>query len=250
MHIKTVIHPDCKAYAPFVASVLDGRAGEGRIIYQSRNRNTISVHVFQGMELNVKRYKVPVFPNRIVYSFFRKTKARRAYEYALALLSRGIETARPVAYAETRHAGLVGVSYLISFQCPYTRNMYEFGEGTAEGREDILRAFGRFTARMHQAGFCHADYSPGNILFDKVDGAWRFCVVDINRMRFGRLSLESGCRNFERLWGTREMFALMAEGYAEEMHFDRDTCVARVLHYRDKFWTRRNRTHPREARPL
>ena len=250
MRYNIVIHPDRLGLRPFVEGVKQQTVGEGRIIYQSYHRNTIAVFNYEGTELNVKRYKIPILLNQIVYSLWRKSKARRAYEYAVRLTEQGVETASPVAYIESFRAGLLKTSYLITDQCPYTRNMYEFGQGTEEGREDILRAFGRFTARMHQAGAYHADYSPGNILFDKVQGEWRFCVVDINRMQFGRVSFDKGCRNFERLWGTQAMFSLMAEGYAEAMQYDFTACNERILHFRKVFWTKRNRTHKDEAQPI
>ena len=84
---------------------------------------------------------------------------------------------------------------------PHDRNFYEFGRGGIDGREDILRAFARFTARVHEAGFLHVDYSPGNILFRKGAQGIDFCLVDINRMHFGLVSVRSGCENFARLWG-------------------------------------------------
>lgn len=247
---RIIIHPGSEAFRPFAEAVVAGEVGEGRVIYRSRNRNTISVHQVNGQEINLKRYKIPVSYNCIIYSFFRKSKARRAYEHALLLTARGIETARPVAYMEKRRHGLLRESFLLTGQCPYTRNMYEFGHSSPEGREDILRAFGRFTARLHQAGILHQDYSPGNILFDKVDGEWHFCIVDINRMKFKKFSLDSGCRNFRRLWGGQDTFRYMAEGYAEAMHHDLAECTERMLRYREKFWKKRNKRHPKEAQPL
>ena len=44
----------------------------------------------------------------------------------------------------------------------------------------------------------HRDYSPGNILFDKIDGEYHFMLVDINRMSFGKISIDMGCANFAR----------------------------------------------------
>lgn len=248
--VRILIHPLWESIRPFAEAVAAGKVGDGRVIYRSRNRNTISVHPVDGREINLKRYKIPVSYNRIIYSFFRKSKARRAYEHALLLTELQIETARPIACIETRRHGLLHASYLLTEQCPYTRNMYEFGHSSPEGREDILRAFGRFTARLHQAGILHADYSPGNILFDRVDGEWHFCVVDINRMKFRKISINSGCRNFRRLWGGSDTFTYMAEGYAEAMHYDLARCTERMLHYRKKFWTKRNKRHPKEAQPL
>lgn len=48
-----------------------------------------------------------------------------------------------------------------------------------------MTAFAEFTARLHEAGILHLDYSPGNILYDKIGEEYHFSLVDINRMHFG-----------------------------------------------------------------
>lgn len=50
--------------------------GDGRTIHVGRN--VIKVMEADGILLNVKRYHVPSFFNRIVYSFFRVPKGKRA----------------------------------------------------------------------------------------------------------------------------------------------------------------------------
>ena len=47
----------------------------------------------------------------------------------------------------------------------------------------------------------------------------------LNRMRFGNVGIEAGCKNFERLPGTHEMFAILAEEYAKARGFDVQTCL-------------------------
>jgi glycosyltransferase involved in cell wall biosynthesis len=116
--------------------------------------------------------------------------------------------------------------------------MYEFGKGGINGREHIVDALARFTARLHEAGVYHKDYSPGNILFDETpdSGEVKFCIVDINRMRFAPVSVRKGCANFARLWGQKDMFCLLASAYAKARNADGEDCIRWILHYRDKFW--------------
>lgn len=40
-------------------------------------------------------------------------------------------------------------------------------------------------------------------------------IIDLNRMRFGKVDIETGCKNFERLPGTHEMFVILADEYAK-----------------------------------
>ena len=242
--IDVTLTPDAdESLRRFVHSLPETFEQGGRVIYRQRNE----IRVFDlpdGRQINVKRYRVPPLPLRFVYTLFRAPKARRAYDYALRLRQAGIETPTPLACLIERQGGLLRRSYFVSEQVPHDRNFYEFGRGGIDGREDILRAFARFTARVHEAGFLHADYSPGNILFRKGAQGIDFCLVDINRMHFGPVSVRSGCENFARLWGGDGMFFLLAKVYAEARGADEVQCTAWMLSARRAFWRRFARKRP------
>lgn len=239
--MKIVINPAYKQFESFVKSVPDIFNNEGVSIYAARNH--IKVFEVDGVKINVKQYHVPFFINRIIYTFFRPSKASRAYEYGLKLISKGFETPEPIAYIQQRKSGLIHYTYFISFQSLYSRNMYEFGEGSLDGRENIVRSLARYTARLHEADICHKDYSPGNILFKETDGKVSFCLVDINRMSFKPVPIEKGCANFARLWGNEEMFRIMAREYANERKANLHQCIVWVLYYRERFWLKYKRKH-------
>ena len=240
--MKTVvIHPDYASCAGFIDRLPDIFPIEGETIYKSRNE--IKVFEVNGIKLNVKQYKVPVFINRIIYTFFRTTKAFRAYTYALKLLSAGIETPLPIAYILLKKAGLIHQCYFISLQSPYTRNMYEFGKGSLNGRESIIRSLAHYKAKLHDLGVYHKDFSPGNILFQQTEDEVKFLLVDINRLQFRPVSIHKGCANFARLWGGDEMFRLIAREYAVARHADPDDCTRRVFKYRKRFWKRYTRKY-------
>lgn len=216
----------------------------GSVIYTGRN----TIKVFdtpQGL-LNVKAYRVPSLMNRIAYTFFRKSKGLRAFTYPRVMAAAGVKSPAPVAYVEERKCGLIARSWLVTEQSRCGRTMYEFGDkdmSVADDR-DAIAAFARFAASMHTAGVLHRDFSPGNILFDRVDGEWCFELVDVNRMSFGQVSVERGCRNLARLWGQPEMFRLLAAGYAEARGADSGMCLAMIAEAREKFWRRFSRRHP------
>ncbi|MDE6821799.1 MAG: tyrosine protein kinase [Bacteroides acidifaciens] len=233
--MKIVVNPTYDHLRGFIESIPNSFETEGRIIYSGRN--LIKVMEVDGIEINVKRYGIPAFVNRVVYSFFRVPKGRRAFEYPQMLLQKGFETPVPIAYIEQRKCGLIDYSYFVSMQSPYQRNFYEFGNADIKHCKDVVIAFARYTAELHQAGIMHRDYSPGNILFDKINGKYHFMLVDINRMSFGRINVEMGCANFARLWGQKAFFRLLAKEYAQARHADEAYCVERVLSYRKKFWT-------------
>lgn len=239
--MEVSINPKYKYLQDFIESIPSVFESEGREIYSGRN--LIKVLQVDGLDINVKRYGIPAWPNRIIYSFFRKPKGKRAFLYPRILLEQGFETPEPIAYIEIRKFGLIGYSYFVSIQSPYRRNFYEFGNAEVESCADVVKAFARYTAALHQAGILHRDYSPGNILFDKVGEKYHFSLVDINRMQFGEVGLKAGCANFARLWGQKPFFDLLAEEYAKARNADANTCRKWIMEYRRKFWLRFAKRH-------
>lgn len=234
MKVETVLNPQLQVFDSFVRSVPEAFDRGGCTIYNRRNE--IKVFDTAGMAINVKRYQKPHFLNRMAYTFFRPSKAERSYLYAFRLRELGIDTPEPIAYILTKKNGLLHVSYYVSRQVPHEHTMYEFGQGGIAGRESILHAFAGYTARLHEAGIYHRDYSPGNILFRQEKEEVRFCLVDINRMRFGPVSVREGCAAFARLWGPEPMFRLLAESYAKARGAETELCVRRTLYCHRRFW--------------
>lgn len=187
--MKIIVNPAYEHLRKFVESIPDIFESEGRVIYSGRNLIKVMT-VDDGLEINIKRYGVPALVNRIAYSFFRAPKGRRAFSYPNILLQRGFETPVPIAYIEECKWGLIKYSYFISLQSSYRRNFYEFGNADVNDCRDVVIAFARYTARLHESDIMHRDYSPGNILFDKIDGEYHFMLVDINRMSFGKISID------------------------------------------------------------
>jgi hypothetical protein len=237
MATRIEINPKYQELRPFIESIPEIFEIEGRIIYQQRNL----IKVFSlptGMEVNVKRYCRPIGIKRYIYSLgIRKSKCRRAFEYPAILLAKGIETPEPIAYIEKRTIGILGYSYFISVQCDYPNLMYDVLDLPDEEAEPLAVAFAKHTAKMHKAGILHRDYSPGNILWKRMeDGNYHFSIIDINRMRFRHIGMKTGCDNLKRIWGTKQFMRLVAETYAEEMSFDKEKTVELVMKYRAKFW--------------
>jgi len=205
----------------------------GETIYKSRNE--LKIFEQEELLLTVKRYKKPLLVNRIAYTFFRKSKARRAFENATTLLEKGFETPAPIAYLEILEGGLLIDSYFVSLYCPYKRLFREFADESAiDGREEIIQSFGLLLARLHEANIFHLDLSVGNVLFDQLLDGFHFSLVDLNRMKFKKIDLKDGCRNFERLRGSDDFFRLMAKTYAIERGFDVETTIKLVLEAHQK----------------
>lgn len=240
--VKIIVNPKYESMSTFIAAVPAIFEEQGEVIYAGRN--LIKVLQTETVAINVKRYRIPGWFNRLVYSFIRPSKGFRAFSYPRRLAALGIETPEPVAYIEERKWGVIGISYFLSVQSPYRYTLYRLGDANLDDCRDLVKAFARFTAYLHQVGVYHRDYSPGNILFDRIDGVFRFCLVDINRMGFGPVDMKAGCANFARLWGQTPLFELLADTYADARGYDRDECRKLVLRYRRRFWKRYRRRHP------
>ena len=94
------------------------------------------------MQLVVKRYKSHFLPENRLH-FFRASKARRAYQYALHLEQLQINTPEAVAYIEIKENGLFSTGYFVSSNCSDqdTRVLRQDDFNKSLGR-CIIRLFG------------------------------------------------------------------------------------------------------------
>lgn len=234
--MKIVVNPPFEPLRDFVERIPTTMEAEGTYIYGGRRNLIVKMTAHDGTVLNVKRFQQPRGLNRLVYSTgIRQPKGRRAFDYPARLLAKGIETPEAVAYIEDRNAlGLLRLCWLVTIQCPYSHLLYEMGDARPEVYEPVARCLAAFAAHMHNSQVLHLDFSPGNILWD---GGSRFSIVDINRMRFGLVTMETGCKSFARLWGPKRFVQLLVEEYARQRGFDPQTCVEITMQARRRFWT-------------
>ncbi len=221
---KVFVSDAFKDLGDFVKSLPVTFSQSGRTIYKGRNE--LKLFEQNGRKIVVKSYQIPHLFNRIVYRFFRSSKACRSYQYAELLRKIGVGSPQPVGYCNTGSWLLFGRSYFACLQseCPYTYR--DFAVRTFPRQEEILRTIGRITAILHEQGILHKDYSAGNILFRDDREHIELEIIDLNRIRFGKVSMEEGCKNFDRLPGTPEMIRWMAEEYAKGRGFDVEQCYA------------------------
>ncbi len=208
---------------------------EGTLFYQGRN--LIKTFVVNGLCINVKRYHKPFVINQLVYSHFRKPKAVKAYFNAETVIEKGFLTPEPIAYILMQNSfGWLQYSYFVSLQLPSAHEIrdYYFTKGEGDGAE-ILKAFAKYTAQLHEAKILHLDYSPGNILYEKRNDSFQFSLVDINRMQFQDVDFETGCKNFCRLFDTTEAMIIIADEYAQVRGFDKQLCEERMVFHQRKF---------------
>lgn len=199
-------------------------------------RNKIRLFDLQGMRVNVKSFKVPNAINKIAYRFFRRSKAERSYTYAETLLEKGIGTPRPIAYAEESSGTSFLKSYYVSEHLEYDLTYRELvQQSDYPQREEILRAFSRFTFDLHEKGVEFLDHSPGNTLIQINNGKYKFFLVDLNRMNFKELTFKERMKNFSRLTPKKEMIRTMASEYAPLIQRSEEEVFQKMWHYTEEF---------------
>lgn len=153
------------------------------------HRNTVELVTFEGKDYVVKKFKRPTWANCVIYTFFRKNKAERAYNHALVLDSLGVDTPTPVAYITQKRYRLFHTAWFISEYRPYVSLSTILDCSDYESiRAMIMEEFIRFTLSIHNKGIRHKDYNPGNILVHFHNGKAKpmFTLIDINQMAIGR----------------------------------------------------------------
>jgi hypothetical protein len=207
-------------------------------------RNKIKLFELQGITVNIKAFQVPNILNKFVYRYFRRSKAERSYSYAQKLLAKGIGTPRPIAYLEERSRLAFNKSYYISEHLDYDLTYRELVlDSGYRDHEKILRAFTRFTYKLHENGVEFLDHSPGNTLIQVNNGNYEFFLVDLNRMNFKELSLEERMNNFSRLTPRKEMVKVMASEYARLISEPEELIFNKMWHYTNNFQTQFMRKH-------
>ncbi|MRX70162.1 hypothetical protein SAMN06265349_101839 [Flavobacterium resistens] len=181
-------------------------------------RNKIKLIPVNGKTINIKSFKIPNIINKIAYKYFRKSKARRSFEYATILLEKGIGTPMPIAFLENFNFIGLKDSYYVSEHLVTELTYRELVEiPDYPDRDNILRQFTKFSFDLHEKGIEFLDHSPGNTLIKKRDeGKYDFFLVDLNRMNFHEfMPFEMRMKNLCRLTPLKEMVAVMSNEYAK-----------------------------------
>ncbi|GAB3725171.1 lipopolysaccharide kinase InaA family protein [Flavobacterium koreense] len=215
--MKIILNPKYKQQEKAIIQLVISFFEEGNLIVKG-SRNTIKSNFLGSEKVNIKFFKKPGLFKSIIYSFFRSTKAKRSFDYANYLMEHSILTPEPIAYIEERNTfGLLGDSFYISQQIDYDFTIRELIHNPLfPNRNSILEQFTEFTFKMHEANVNFLDHSPGNtLIIDKGINQFEFYLIDLNRMKFEKLSIEKRMDNFKKMWLSRTMIKVVAKKYAE-----------------------------------
>ena len=219
--MKMMISLDCpyrESVIKFCKTLPLGFNNSGTILYDARNvirKFRLDYDDIYDVEIVVKRFHKPSFINRIVYKFFRKSKAERAYNNAVQLLKRGISTPESLAYIESYRNGLLDYCFYISGvdDAPPIKNLLLDPE---KFDRKLADAFAGFVATLHNRGILHHDLNSTNVLYHQhSDGTYTFSLIDINRMKIypqgSTPSLIECMDNLTRYCGDMTLFEYVAK---------------------------------------
>lgn len=214
--MKIEIHPDFSHLERKILEILKNFESQGETVYQG-SRNVIKTFDVEELALNIKAFKQPNFFKKIIYTYFRPSKAKRSYYFAQKLKDLGIGTPQPIAYIEENDSIGLSKSYYICKHIRYDMMFRQLvSQPDLKDREDILNQFTQFCFKLHENGIEFKDHSPGNTLIKlKENVKYDFFLVDLNRMKFHKsMSIKQRMFNLRRLTPKLEMVSLITEEYA------------------------------------
>lgn len=219
---RSLIDPPTEAVLSDPDGFLDSRAEP---LKQGRSST-----VGRGAGRVLKRYNLRK-PANLVKDLFRPSKARRAYLKAYHLEITGVPTARPIAVANRRAAGLPVRSYFLMEEIPGARHL---GQWTGNAWH-AARSVAGLIAKLHQEGFSHRDLKETNLVFD---AGGKLHLIDLEGLEFlGVVPQERALGDLARL----ERGARSLPGFtpALQRSFARHYARARELRPRAFFRPRR-----------
>lgn len=237
--MKIVIHPEFVDVSDFVRKLPQSFEQEGEWLHDGRNK--VKRYRVKGKEMVVKRYKRPNMIQKIAYTFFKKSKAERAYLFAGMLRERGFNTPHEVAYIEQKKNGMLQDSYFVSLHCDYpplSESLWkqDFNRQTAD-------ALAAYLVRLHQKGVLHGDLNLTNILYhtDK-EGQYKFTLIDTNRSKFKPAPDKQEClENLKRLTHSKALLRYIVIQYATLRGWNPQACALEVFRYLLLFEQKRKR---------
>lgn len=212
----------------------EGVPADAREVYHNR-RNKIFAATVDGQEMNIKAFGIPKFPNDLVYTRWRESKARRSLDNALMLRHLGIETPKPVGAVEVIEGGRLTRSYYVSKQVNTVGDM-RFWDKNPEAA-DALPDLAALMVRLHAQGVFHKDFSPGNVMIKRDRrGRRHLLLIDLNRMEFSVFEHKRQMQNFERIYPENPgETARLARLYARAARLDEETTVAEAEEARQNY---------------
>ena len=232
MKKEIYINPAFKHLSIAIHSISENFENLGEITHSGRNQ--VRVIDANGLKLVAKYFKRITLANRYIYATIRKSKAQRSFENSIYLLSRGINTPEPIACINIYRFGMLYKCYYVSVFSNYMP-LTEILEQPIHRSEEALKAFAKFTFKLHRSGVAHNDYTVNNILYIQDNGKYKFSLIDNNRMTFRKYSYTRGVKDLERLKIPVDKMGIIAAEYAKEANTSDIRTLNAMLFFRIRY---------------
>ena len=128
-------------YKPFLEDINKYFEDSDESIHKARNE--IKIVNFESKELVVKSFKIPHIINKIVYTFFKDSKAKKSYDNSIKISE---FVPKPIGFIELKKFCLLDKSYFISENFKYDFTIREpLLDDNFPDKENIFKAFAKFT---------------------------------------------------------------------------------------------------------
>jgi hypothetical protein len=108
------INPTTEEFYDFLLNINDYFTSSNKTIHKARNE--LKIISYNNIETVVKSFKTPNILRRIIYTFFKDSKAKKSYEYSLKI---GNFTPQPIGYIEFYKNSLLERSYFVAKKFSY-----------------------------------------------------------------------------------------------------------------------------------
>lgn len=247
MRTRVTHSAECPAILADAASVMrmcaDPEAFAGaEMIHDGRNRLVLYTDKISGRRYVVKSFKRPNIAQRVAYTWFTPSKARRAYEYAAKLRERGISTPKETACIEVYEHGMLSRCYFVCEECAWP-SLASLWLPDKPFETEQIEALAAILVKMHKAGVLHGDTNIGNFLYDAETKA--MTTVDVNRTKFlNREASRKEClENMVRLTHRYDVMGKTGEHYAVQRGWNDRETVEYLLRRMHEFEQKRDRRH-------
>jgi hypothetical protein len=165
------------------------------------NRNVVKKVTMPEGTFVVKDFKGMYFFNRLGYSLFSISKAERSHVNSKFLNEKGISTPPHVGWIDYYSWGLLKRSFFISVYQPHetVRELLKQHNNDKPVKISLYQHLVKFMLKLHRLGVYHDDFSLANILAEPTSDGYQFSLVDLNRVRFAKVSFRKGLHNFSKL---------------------------------------------------
>ena len=243
MSMKYNISPKYSSLKEVILDIKKNFSSTGESIKSGRNH--LKIIDLDNKKFVVKSFKKPTAIKSYTYGNIFPSKAKRSFDYANILLSKGIHTPEPVAYIDYYKGLQFQESFYISEYYPYDYDLSVLFTERGDNKipfhdsEVLWTAVMKFTVELHRQGVNHLDYTRRNVLITQQGSEYSFSIVDLNRIDFKSLSLRDRMKSLSRITSDSDLVKMIAKHYSTSSDYDYDKCLHLLQYFvreHQKYW--------------